>query len=152
MKKLLTSVLLAATTLAAVAQKSNAAQIIYDDFQSRDNVTSLSLNNKMLESIDTDFNLNDQTKHLEGDISRVKLLLVADDGDTEKTIVQIRKKLDKLGYKEVDLDDDAKKGENQVWLFSNKKGSRFTEAHFVVQDDDGSGVLLSVYGDFTLTD
>jgi hypothetical protein len=154
MKKLLTTALLAATTLAAVAQKSNAAQVIYDDLQGKDNVTTLSLNKQMLDAIDTDFDLNDQTKHLKGDISSVKLMLIDDDANSAKTVTDIRKKLGKLGYREIEIDDDKESpaGDKEVWVFSNKKGSRFTEAHFVVQDDDGSGVLLSVYGDFVLTD
>ena len=152
MKTLLTTALLMATMLAAVAQKSNAAQAIYDDLQGHENVTSLSLNKTMLDAIDTDFDLNDQTKHIKGDINSVKLLLVDDDIESPKTMSQIRKKLGKLGYKEVDIDEKSEKANNHVWLFSNKKGSRFTEAHFVVQDEDGSGVLLSVYGDFSLTD
>jgi len=154
MKKLLTTALLAATTLAAVAQKSNAAQVIYDDLQGNNNVTTLSLNKQMLDAIDTDFDLNDQTKHLKGDISSIKVLLVDDDASAAKTITDIRKKLGKLGYREIDLDDDAEPAASgkQVWAYSNKKGTRFTEAHFVVQDGAGAGVLLSIYGDFLLTE
>ncbi len=154
MKKLLTTALLAATTWAAVAQKSNAAQVIYDDLQGNANVTALSLSKQMLDAIDSDFDLNDQTKHLKGDISSIKVLLVNDDASVAKTIADIRKKLGKLGYREIDLDDDAEPaaGGKQVWAYSNKKSSRFTEAHFVVQDGAGAGVLLSIYGDFVLTE
>jgi len=153
MKKLLILGLIAASSLTATAQKSNAAQVIYDELEQNDDVLTLSFNKKMLDAIDTDVEWGEEMRYLEGDLNKVKLMIIDDDADAKKIASYIYKKLDKLGYKLADLPDDVKddKREN-VWLFTNKKGKHFTEAHFLIQDEDGGAILLSVYGDITVTD
>lgn len=152
MKKLVILALIAASSLTATAQKSNAAQVIYDELEQNDDVFTLSFNKKMLDAIDTDVEWGEEMRYLKGDLEKVKLMLIDDGADAKKISSYIFKKLDKLGYKLADLPDDVKddKREN-VWLFTNKKGKHFTEAHFLIQDEDGGAILLSVYGDITVT-
>ena len=154
MKKLFILALLSATTLMANAQKSNAADGIYTELEGEENIMTLSFNKQMLESIDTDVEWNDQIKYLKGDIHKVKLMLIGDNSNAKGIINKIYKRLGKLGYKQMDLDDDNddEKDNSEVWVFSNKKGNKFTEAHFLIKDEDGSGIFMSVYGDFTVTD
>ncbi len=152
MKKLLFLVLLAGS-LAANAQKSNAAQTIYNHLEGEDGVMTLSFNKKMLESIDTDIEWNDQIKYLKGDLHKVKLMLIEDGKKAEDMVDYIYTQLGKLGYKHTEIkDDEGEDDDEQLWVFTDKKGRKFTEAHFLIKDEDGSGIFMSVYGDFTLTD
>jgi len=153
MKKLATLVLIAVTTFAATAQKENAAQVIYDELEQNDDVFTMSFNKKMLESIDTDVEWGDQMRYLKGDLSKVKLMLIDESKNSSKTASYIKSKLAKLGYKLTDLPEDADDDDkDHIWLYTNKKGRRFTEAHFLIADEDGGAILLSVYGDITVTD
>jgi hypothetical protein len=153
MKKLVILGLIAASSLTATAQKSNAAQVIYDELEQNDDVFTLSFNKKMIDAIDTDVEWGDELRYLKGDLEKVQIMLIDDGKDANKMSKYIYNKLDKLGYKLADLPKDGKKGEHEnVWLFTNKKGKKFTEAHFLIQDTDGGAILLSVYGDITVTD
>lgn len=153
MKKLATLLLLAASSFAVSAQKESAAQIIYDELEQRDDVFSISFNKKMLESIDTDVEWGDQMRYLKGDLMKVKVMLIDESQDAPKTVSYIKTKLHKLGYMLTRLPDDASTDKkDQVWLYTNKKGKHFTEAHFLVADEDGGAILFSVYGDITVTD
>lgn len=153
MKQLLIFTMLTASTLLATAQKSNAADAIYADLENEENVLTLSLNKQMLQGIDTDVEWNEQIKYLQGDIHKVKVMLIGDEAKGKAIVDRIYKRLRKLGYKQIDLNSDNQtEDESNVWVFSNKKGNTFTEAHFLIKDEDGSGVFMSVYGDFTVTD
>jgi hypothetical protein len=144
---------LLAVSLAANAQKSNAAQAIYDKLEEEENVMTLSFNKKMLESIDTDIEWGDQIKYLKGDLHKVKLMLIEEGTNTTKIVKYIHKELDKLGYKRTEIrDDDEPNDDEHLWVYTNKKGQDFTEAHFLIEEEDGSGILMSVFGAFTLTD
>lgn len=144
---------LLAFSLAASAQKSNAAQAIYDKLEEEENVMTLSFNKKMLESIDTDIEWGDQIKYLKGDLHKVKLMLIQESDETNKLVSYVYKQLDKLGYKRTEIhDEDEPNDDEQLWVFTNKKGRNFSEAHFLIEDEDGSGIFMSVFGDFTLTD
>ena len=141
-----------AGSLAATAQKSNAAQAIYDKLEDEENVLTLSFNKKMLESIDTDIEWGDQIKYLKGDLHKVKLMLIDEDNENaKKIVVYVEKQLGKLGYKLADLPEDADDGD-ELMVFTNRNKNKFSEAHFLIKDDDGSGILMSVYGDFTVTE
>lgn len=153
MKKLVILALITATSLAATAQKSNAAQVIYDELEQNDDVLTLSFNKKMLESIDTDVEWGDEMRYLKGDFEKVKIMIIDDGENSKKMASYIFKKLEKLGYKLTDLpNEDDKDKVEKVSLFTNKKGNHFTEAHFLVRDKDGGAILLSVYGNITVTD
>lgn len=144
---------LLAVSLAANAQQSNAAQAIYDELEDEENVMTLSFNKKMLESIDTDIEWGDQIKYLKGDLHKVKLMLIEDGEDAAKIVRYVYKQLDKMGYKRTEIkDDDEPNDDERLWVYTNRKGQDFTEAHFLIEDEDGSGIFMSVFGDFTLTD
>lgn len=153
MKTLMLSLILATTTLFVAAQKSNAADVIYQELEDEENIFTLSLNKQMLQNIDTDLEWNDQIKYLKGDVKKVKVMLIGNEHQDKTLMKRIYKRLTKLGYKQIDLSDDTSEDDStRVWIFSNKKGDTFTEAHFVIEDEDGSGIFMSVYGDFKLTD
>jgi hypothetical protein len=144
---------LLAVSLAANAQKSNAVQAIYDRLEEEENVMTLSFSKKMIEDIDTDIEWGDQIKYLKGDLHKVKLMLIEDGENATKLVKYVYKQLDKLGYKRTEIkDDDEPNDDDRLWVFTNRKGKDFTEAHFLIEDEDGSGIFMSVFGEFTLTD
>lgn len=144
---------LVGTTLAATAQKKNAAQEIYDKLEEESHVLSLSFNKKMIDAIDSDVEWGDEMRYLQGDLNKVKLMLIEDGDDAPKMAKYIYKKLDQLGYKLTDLPEDAETDneDKNVFLFTNKKGNRFTEAHLLIMEEDGGTIFLSVYGDIAVS-
>lgn len=153
MKKLFLILTILGTTLAATAQKKNAAQEIYDKLEQEDEVLSLSFNKKMIDAIDSDVEWGDEMRYLQGDLNKVKLMLIEDGDNAAKMAKYIYKKLDQLGYKLTDLPEDAQADDDdeEVFLFTNKKGNRFTEAHLLIMEEDGGTIFLSVYGDITIS-
>ncbi len=156
MKKLVLFAALTAFALTATAQKKNAAQKIYNELEKEDDIMTLSFNKKMLESIDTDVEWGETLRYLKGDLHSIKVMLIDNDSKSQKITKYIYSQLDKMGYKLMKLPEEAEvELENEserVWLFTNKKGKRFTEAHVLIEDKDGSGIFLSVYGDITVTE
>ena len=154
MKKLFLILTIVGTTLAATAQKKNAAQEIYDKLEQEDEVLSLSFNKKMIDAIDSDVEWGDEMRYLQGDLNKVKLMIIEDGDDASKMAKYIYKKLDQLGYKLTDLPEDGQKDDDdeEVFLFTNKKGNRFSEAHILIIGEDGGTIFLSVYGDITVSE
>ena len=156
MKKLILLIAISVTTLAASAQKKNAAQEIYDKLEQEDDVLSLSFNKKMIDAIDSDVEWGSQIKYLKGDLNQVKLLIIDDDSKESKSYSKyIYKRLGSLGYKLTDLPKDAEDDlddDEDIFLFTNKKNDRFTEAHMLIVDEDGGAIFISIYGDITVTD
>ena len=81
MKKLVILGLIAASSLTATAQKSNAAQVIYDELEQNDDVFTLSFNKKMIDAIDTDVEWGDELRYLKGDLEKVQIMLIDDGKD-----------------------------------------------------------------------
>lgn len=154
MKKLLILAFVFATALTAFAQKKNAAQEIYDKLEQEEDVLALSFNKQMLDAIDTDVEWGGSMRYLKGDLNKVKLMIIGEDEKSPSLSKYIYKKLDDLGYKLTDLPEEAddKDGDEEIYMFTNRRGNRFTEAHILIVDEDGSAIFLSVYGDITVTD
>lgn len=149
MKKLFMLSALAATTFLARAQNNKAAEAIYDELEEQSGIFIMSFSKSMLDDIDADIEWNDQVKNLEGEISKIKLMLLGEDAKPSATLSKVKARLSKMGYKSTKLSDAE--SDDKVWVYTNRKGNHFTEAHFVIFGDDGGGFFVSVYGDFTLT-
>lgn len=154
MKKLFLILSIVGTTLTATAQKKNAAQEIYDKLEQEDDVLTLSFNKKMIDAIDSDVEWGEEMRYLNGDLDKVKLMII-EEGNASKIAKYIFNKLDDLGYKLTDLPkdiEDERDDDDEVFLFTNKKGSRFSEAHILVVDEEGGAIFLSVYGDINVSE
>lgn len=151
MKKLTVMLVLVATTLAATAQKKNAGLHYFTDLEQQEDVFTLSLSKKVLQSIDTDVEWGKTMKYVQGTINNIKIMLI--DADTQKMTQKIAKNLTKLGYKKTPLENNNEASNNEnLFVFTNKKGKKLTEAYFVLEKETGGGIFLSLLGDFTIID
>ena len=57
--------------------------------------------------------------------------------------------LKKFGYKEIEFEHDSE--EDDLAVFADKKKRNFNEIHLLSKGKD-SGMLISVYGNFVITD
>lgn len=149
----LIAVLVITGILTATAQKSNAIQKVYDKYENEDNVFALSLSKNLEDALDTEFEWGDELKNLEGDITKMSTLIVSESGESSKMLNSMKKMIKNLGYSTLDLpDEDSISDEEKTYLFTRGSKGRYSEVHLLVIDEDGSGVLVSMFGDFTVRD
>lgn len=149
----LIAVLVITGILTATAQKSNAIQKVYDKYENEDNVFALSLSKNLTDALDTEFEWGEQMKNVEGDITKMSTLIVSESDDNPQMLSNMKKMIKKLGYSTLDLpDEDSKSDEEKTYLFTRGSKGKYSEVHLLVIDDDGSGVLVSMFGDFTVRD
>ncbi|MCT4624480.1 MAG: DUF4252 domain-containing protein [Schleiferiaceae bacterium] len=137
--------------LTATAQKSNAIQKVYDKYENEDNVFALSLSKQLDNALDTDFNWGDELKNIEGDISKMSTLIVSENSDSRKMLLNMKRMIGNLGYSDLDLPEESTDdSEDKAYLFTRGKKGKYSEIHLLVIEEDGSGVLVSLFGDFTV--
>ena len=149
----LIAILVITGILTATAQKSNAIQKVYDKYENEDNVFALSLSKNLTDALDTEFEWGEQMKNVEGDITKMSTLIVSESEDNPHMLSNMKKMIKKLGYTTLDLpDEDTKSDEEKTFLFTRGSKGKYSEVHLLVIDDDDSGVLVSMFGDFTVRD
>lgn len=149
----LIAILVITGILTATAQKSNAIQKVYDKYENEDNVLALSLSKNLTDALDTEFEWGEQMKNVEGDITKMSTLIVSESEDNPHMLSNMKKMIKKLGYSTLDLpDEDTKSDEEKTYLFTRGSKGKYSEVHLLVIEDDGSGVLVSMFGDFTVRD
>jgi len=149
----LIAVLVITGILTATAQKSNAIQKVYDKYENEDNVFAMSLSKDLENALDTEFEWGEEMKNLEGDITKMSTLIVSESGESTKMLNSMKKMIKNLGYSTLDMPDgDSKSDEEKTYLFTRGSKGKYSEVHLLVIDDDGSGVLVSMFGDFTVKD
>ncbi len=135
------------------AQKQDAATALYQEFEQYDDVFSLSFNKKMLESLDTEVEWGEWMRYVQGDLHRVKMMVIDESTHKKNLAKYIKNELKKMGYKLAELPDNGEhQSEDEIFLFSNKRGKKLSEAHILVKPEEGSIILFSIYGDLTITD
>ena len=120
---------------------------IHSEFGSKQGVLGMSFSKQMLDAFDLDMDWKEAVKNLQGDFESIKVLVISDDEIKQKYQSQIKTRLKRMGYKEVDLE-----GENEdIIVYTDKKRKNFNEVHILSRGDE-SGVLISIYGNFVITD
>ena len=151
MKLKMISFLIILGIVAATAQSKNAIQKVYDKYEDSENVLSFSFSKDLKDVLDGDFDWGDDLKNIEGDLSKMSTLIVSESKDSRKMLKDIEKMIRKLGYTSTKVKDDENESEEGLIFTRGKKG-HYSEIHMLITDDDGSGVLVSAFGDFTVTD
>lgn len=140
MKQILATTLAVLMWGAAFAQKNSDK--LYHTLADEDGVLAFTLNKEKLAAIDTDFNLNGTTSHVTGDFQKARVVITTN-ANQKANAQKIINELQKLGFDEVELDDD----ESDIRLYTNTKGKKLTEAHFIITTEDGNCVWLCIAGD-----
>jgi len=140
MKQIFATALAALMWGAAFAQKNSDK--LYHTIADEDGVLAFTLNKEKLAAIDTDFNLNGTASHVTGDFQKARIVITTNPNPKVNSPILVSE-LKKLGFNEVDLEDDS----NTVKLFTNAKGKKFTEVHLISTTQDGSCVWLCISGD-----
>ena len=151
--KFITLVFLAGT-LAATAQKSNAIQKVYDTFEDQEDVWALSFSKNMEDVLDADMEWGDQMKYIEGDVTKVSTMIISENANSKKTLRKMKDMIENLGYHQIEIPEDEEELEDsEVFIYARGKKGRYDEIHMLIIDnDDNSGVLISTFGDITVTD
>ena len=142
-------------TFTATALKSNAIQKVYDTFEDSDEIMALSFSKQMTDFLDADAEWGDEMKYIQGDVNKVSTLIVSENSDSRKNLSKIKNMIEDLGYRQIELPEEEKDefDDSEVYIYAKGKKGRYDEIHMLVMDDDDdSGVLVSIFGDITITD
>ena len=148
MKKLiLSSVIILASLSIGIAQ-SKVASEIYNQYSDTEDALAMSLNYDMVDILDIDMELNDQMKHISGDVYQIKFIAFGDETKPGKIISEITRKLAFSDLEELPLPDDAEDEDYSLLKFYGKRnGGYYSDICMVILSDDGeSGAFIAVNG------
>lgn len=121
---------------------------IYNKYQNEQGVISMSFSKDLLNSINLDFDWNEQLMCAKGDFERAKMMVFSQEGLDSNRMSNVASDFRSLGYKHVEIKEN---GKSQGHLFIEKRGKRIKEAHFV-SGGKSEGIVISFYGDVEVTD
>ena len=136
---LLLAIIISASAFAAKGD----ADKIYKKLKSETDAFSMSFSKDMIDFFDMDIDFNGKEKWITGDFSEGRMLVVKETYSGS----DIRKMFQEEGFELIEIDDEAEINSKQgsVNLFVSRNGSKVSEAHFVIENEDKT-VLFSVYG------
>lgn len=137
--------ILALTSISLLGFSGGNSDKIHEEFANKQGVTSMTFSKEMLEAFDLDFDWKEALMNFSGDFTKIKILFFSDQNEYSS---DIQKKLKKYGYKEVDFEDND---EVDFEIYTDKKRKEFNEIH-LMSTGEGSGMLISVFGKFVITD
>ncbi len=159
MKKTVLFVLIYISGISLFAQSSPSDKL-FEKMALKDGVTMLSFSKKMLDAVNLNFDDDEATgeHNVTGDLNRVKLIIYSApeenhymDFRDEALNYLPKSKYDLVDPKEYDDDDD----DDNVDILVLRSGRKIKECHIIIgdnDDDDGSGLLISFFGDFKVED
>jgi hypothetical protein len=149
MKKHLLHFVLIACTLSVSGQTKGLADELYEEYEPKPYVSGFSFGGSLLSALplDIDFANGNFERTLNGEIKRVQWLRISDERYIKEVSSEWERFLNKARYHKVPIEDDD--GQDHI-LFIRGSRTRFDEAHFLIRED-ASTILLTFYGDFTLT-
>jgi len=149
MKKYILHLVLIACTAGAFGQTKGLADELYEEYEPKPYVSGFSFGGSLLSALplDIDFANGNFERTLNGEIKRVQWLRISDERYIKEVSSEWEQFLNKARYKKVPIEDDD--GQDHI-LFIRGSRTRFDEAHFLIRED-ASTILLTFYGDFTLT-
>ena len=145
MKKIIVSILSIITCFSIQAQDESKFNEVFGKYSTRDDAFSLSLNKKMLDALDMDFDFEDQIKNINGDILQIKFIVFGEEEEGSKLIQSFSKEVYALGFKRIPF--DFKDTDLQIFkMYGNKEGEYFKNIHLFVLDKNNRAYFISVNG------
>lgn len=145
MKNLLIIVLAFSASFSAQAQDETKFKEVFGKYAARDDAFSLSLNKKMLDAIDMDFDFKDQIKHVSGDIHQIKFIVFGEKEEGSKVIKSFSKEVYSLGFKRIPF--DVEDNDLQIFkMYGNKENGYFTNIHLFILDKNFKAYFISING------
>ncbi len=138
----------------ASAQKYDA-QKVYNLFETQDDVIILSLKKELLDAVDLDLDIEEQLKHIEGDITYMKTLIASSKESAMAIAQDLKNEMDQLRYKvtHVNKENDSVETEGDLYMYTKSKGNKISEIHFLSINQQDSGLFFfTILGDLTLTE
>lgn len=159
MNKTVLFVLIYISGISLFAQSSPSDKL-FEKMALKDGVTMLSFSKKMLDAVNLNFDDDDTTeeRNITGDLNSVKLIIY--NAPEENHYMNFRdearnylpkSKYDLVDPKEYDDDDN----DDDVDILVLRSGRKIKECHIIIgdnDDDDGSGLLISFFGNFKIED
>lgn len=147
MKKLLLVFSIVITSISLSASGGENSHQIHQAYASKTGVVAMSFSKEMFDVFDFDLDTDEILKHVSGDFKNIKVLIHSPQEEGLSYAKDIRKKLESLNYKQVHWEDQ----EENIWVFVNKKSKNFEEVH-ILSRGESSDVLISITGNFVITD
>lgn len=129
--------------------QSKIASDIYHDYEDAEDVLAMSLNYDLIDILDLDLDLNDQMRHISGDVYQVKFIVFGDESKSKSSLAAIDRKLSASAMEEIPIPENVEDDKDYQMLkfYGVKKGSSYSDICMLVLSDDGkSGVFVAVNG------
>ena len=149
MKKHLLHLALIVCATGAFGQTKGLADELYEEYEPKPYVAVFSFGVSLLSvlPLDIDFANGNFERTINGEIKRVQWLRISDERYLKEVTSEWETFLNKARYKKISIEDDD--GQDH-YIFIRGSRTRFDEAHLLFREDS-STILLTFYGDFTLT-
>lgn len=138
---------LLASTLLVMSFAPSTQGDIYAKYANKQGIVAFSFSKDMVDALDFDFDINDEIKYVKGDLSSIKFLSFSD--ESASLANALIADIEKEGYEKVDWKGDS---EDELLLYVQRNGKRFSEIHFVKLNDETPRAMISFYGDITVKD
>ncbi len=148
MKKLILSSAVALGIVSTMVGQSQVTANIYQEYSDKKDVLSMSLNYPLMDILDIDLDINDQLRHIRGDVYQVKFIAFGDESNPGKSLGMIDRKLASSDLVELRVPEDMDEEEYRLLKFYGvKNGSYYSDICMLMLDDDGeTGVFIAVNG------
>lgn len=146
MNKLLTFLILLATSLGSIAQDTEYFNEVFNRFANRKDAFSISLNKNMIDAVDLDFDWKREIKHVSGDIMKLKLIVFDEDDNGMGIVKSFSSQILNAGYPELDVDIEEDREIKYLKIFGKKVNGFYRDIHVLVLDDDDRAYFFSVNG------
>ncbi|NPA37205.1 MAG: DUF4252 domain-containing protein [Chlorobi bacterium] len=139
------------STVSVLAQDSPSDKL-FSSLDGKDGITILSFSKQMLDFVNMDID----NSNITGELDKIKILIY-NSPDTQTSFNLRKTALSALSgkYKKIKPDDIDKEADDDVDIMILKKGKKIKECHIIIENNDepeGSGLMVSFYGNFDVKD
>lgn len=148
MKTLILSSIMTMSFMASSLAQAGVSSRIYQQYADDEDVLSMSLNYDLIDILDLDIDVDDQLRHLSGDVYQVKFLAFGDEAAASKTLKAIDRELAGSSLELLEIPAKAEDEDFRLLKFYGyKKGGYYSDVCMLLLSDDGeTGVFIAVYG------
>lgn len=136
----------------AQAQSAEVDEI-YSRYSSGEGVFAMSINHKILDAIDLDFDWEDQMKNVTGDIHKAKFIAFGEESHPLKKLQRLSTEIAGTGLELIEVPAEADLEKLEFFqIYGQKKGSYYENIYLLVVTEDAKhGAFVAINGKLKIT-
>jgi hypothetical protein len=149
MKKIIAFLAILATSGGAMAQNKTELNEAFGHFANRKDAFSLTLNKKMMDAVDLDFDWKEEVKHVSGDIHQLKFIVFSEEDSGMMIAKKFSSEITKAGYPKINLDLEDEEIDTDIKyfkIFGKKINGAYEDVHVLTVDSHNRAYFFSING------